>query len=137
MGLPPSEAGGAHESETPLEAAVVAARPVGAPGTVAGAMTVTDALPEMLPTVAMTLPLPVVGPAVKEVELPDVGETVPRPAGLTDQPAPATETALPYASAPVAGDGRAPPPGAAGGDSATRTRARGGRGARSGAGAPR
>src|SRR5439155_27076896 len=109
MELPPSEAGGAHESETPLEAAVVAARPVGAPGTVAGAMTVTDALPEMLPTVAMTLPLPVVGPAAKEVELPDVGETVPRPAGLTDQLAPATETALPYASAPVAVNACAPP----------------------------
>lgn len=58
-------------SETPLEAAVVAVRFVGAPGTVAAAVTVADAFPEMLLIVAMTLPLPVARPAVKVVELPD------------------------------------------------------------------
>src|SRR5438105_3950597 len=63
-----------------------------------GATTRTEALPEMPATVAITLPLPALEPAVNTVEPPAVRESVPRVDGVTDQAAAATETGLPKAS---------------------------------------
>src|SRR6266567_6979729 len=74
-----------------------------------GGATSIEALPEMPSTVASTLPLPAVEPAVKTVEPPEVGATVPRLEGITDHAAPATETALPYPSTTEAVNGCEPP----------------------------
>src|SRR5712692_6824939 len=71
-------------------------------------VTVTDALPETVPTAAVTEPLPVlVELAVNVVELPLVGDTL--PGAVVDQVAPATLTGLPYRSAPEALNGCVPP----------------------------
>src|SRR5262249_31040751 len=64
-------------------------------------LTVTDALPETGPSVAVTLPVPDVEPAVKVVDDPVVGEND-APGRVLDQTAPETPTALPNWSAPVA-----------------------------------
>jgi len=56
---------------------------------------VTGALPDLLPTVATTRPRPAVELALKAVELPERGESVPSVAGVTDQLADAPEAALP------------------------------------------
>lgn len=69
---------------------------------------VTEALPEIAPTVALTAPLPVcVVLAVNVVDVPVSGET--EPEAVVDQPAPETLTELPYWSAPVALKGCVPP----------------------------
>src|SRR5690242_11750728 len=82
-----------------------AVSPVGAGG---AAVTVTVALLLIAPTAAVTLPVADVMPAVKVVEAPDAGDTD-EPATVVDQAAPATETGLPKASAPVAENGWVPP----------------------------
>jgi hypothetical protein len=68
----------------------------------------TDALPEIPPTVATTLPPRGVEPALKAVELPELGESVPSVAGATDHLADAAEMAFPKASAAVATNAREP-----------------------------
>src|SRR5437764_33582 len=69
-----------------------------------------DAVPDTGPTAAEAVPFPdVVELAVKLVEAPEVGETVPSPGGLTDHAALATETALPNASDPFATKACFPP----------------------------
>src|SRR5712691_1290650 len=73
------------------------------------AVTVTDALAETDPTVAVTRPLPVcVVLAVKVVvDEPVVGDT--EPGAVVDQEALETSTGLPYWSAPAALNRRPPP----------------------------
>src|SRR5437870_4894838 len=101
MPLPPLTDGAVHESCTPFPLAGAAVRFVGAPGVLAET-TLTEALPWIWPTEAVTEPLPAVVPAVKVVLVPVEGETVPREGGLTDQAAVETSTGLPYGSAPLA-----------------------------------
>src|SRR5207248_2607253 len=62
--------------------------------------TATVALPEVVPTVAVTVPAPVVEPAVNVVSWPLAGET--EPGALVVQAAFGTEIGLPYWSAPAA-----------------------------------
>src|SRR5439155_8210350 len=83
-------------------------RLVGAPGALAKS-TLTEALPWITPTEAVTEPLPAPVPAVKVILEPVDGETVPIGAGLTDQRAVETSTGFPYASAPLALKGCVPP----------------------------
>src|SRR5438477_2168509 len=70
-------------------------------------VTDTDAKFETEPTVAVTEPLPGEEPAVKTVEEPVAGETVPGAFVVHD--AFETGTGLPYASAPVAAKVCVPP----------------------------
>jgi hypothetical protein len=72
--------------------------------------TVTAALPDTAPTLAITVPLPVVLElAVKLVDVPESGETLPGVPAPTDQVALETSTALPYASEPEAVNDCVPP----------------------------
>lgn len=94
----------------PREASVVAVSEVGAPGTAIAVVTFTVALPETLPTAAMTVPLPVVVElAVKVVDDPVRGLTLPGVPLLPLQAAVATLTGFANASAPVAENTRVLP----------------------------
>jgi hypothetical protein len=71
---------------------------------------VTVALFETPFSVAVTLPLPAVVPALNVVEAPVAGETEP-PGTFVDHDAPAVEAGFPHWSTPVALNGCEPPAG--------------------------
>jgi len=72
-----------------------------------GATTVTDALPETPPRLAVTDTFPAVDPAVNVVWLPVAGATV--PGAAVDHAAPLAATGFPYASVAVAVNTCEPP----------------------------